>query len=397
MTTTLQDFREAEELDSRSGWTLERLQDRWSRVDHWSFVAALILIGVGFVLSMSAGPTLAARHGVDPFYYVTRQAIYAVPALAAIVFCSVLSLRDARRVGVMIFLAAILMLILLPFMGIERGGAVRWFSLAGVSVQPSEFLKPGLIVACGWMMTVRPEPGAPPGMPAAVGLLVLSCGLLASQPDWGQTALSLSAWSAMFFLTGASVIWAASGAMAVAVVALSAYASSSHFRGRIDRFLHSDGELSFQMEMTLAAIRQGGVWGMGPGEGVRKLALPDAHSDFIIAVAAEEYGLMLTLAIILLFAFITLKSLARAAASKDPFVRVTGGGLACLIGFQAAIHVGVAVHLLPTKGMTLPFVSYGGSSMLASGLTMGLLLALTRKPDPEPEPLRDPWDEGLER
>lgn len=387
---------EAEDLDSRPRWAVERLRERWSRVDHWSFMAALALIGIGFVMSMSAGPTLSARHGVDPFYYVTRQAIYAVPALAAIVFCATLSLRDARRAGVMIFLAAIVMLILLPFLGIERGGAVRWFSLAGVSVQPSEFLKPGLIVACGWMMSVKPEPGAPPGMPAAVGLLLLSCGLLASQPDWGQTALSLSAWSAMFFLTGASVVWAASGLMAVAVVALSAYASSSHFRGRIDRFLHSDGELSFQMERTLAAIKQGGIWGMGPGEGVNKLSLPDAHSDFIIAVAAEEYGLALTLIVIALFAFITLKSLARAAASKDLFVRITGGGLACLLGFQAAIHIGVAAHLLPTKGMTLPFVSYGGSSMLASGLTMGLLLALTRAPDPEPAPLRDPWDEGLE-
>ena len=386
----------AEEVDSRPRWSWEAFGERWSRVDHWSFMAAMLLIGIGFVLSMSAGPTLSARHGVDPFYYVTRQAMYAAPAVAAIACCAMLSLRGARRLGVMIFVAAIVMLLLLPFLGIERGGAVRWFSLGGVSVQPSEFLKPGLIVACGWMMSVKPEPGAPPGMPVAVGLLVLSCGLLASQPDWGQTALSLSAWSAMFFLTGASVVWAASGLMMVVVVALTAYASSGHFRGRIDRFLHSDGELSFQMERTLAAIKNGGVWGVGPGEGVNKLTLPDAHSDFIIAVAAEEYGLALTLAIISLFAFITLRSLARASASTDPFVRLAGGGLACLLGFQAAIHVGVAVHLLPTKGMTLPFVSYGGSSMIASALTMGMLLALTRSPPPEPEQRRDPWDEGLE-
>lgn len=351
----------------------------WNSVDRWSLTAVLLLFAIGLLVGLAASPPLAARNGLAPFHYVSRQAFFGALAIALMVVVSLMDPRTIRRLAALGFVAALAALALLPVFGTDFGkGAVRWFSFGFASVQPSEFLKPAFVIVCAWLIAASEDLTGPPGKGLSLFLAMVVMGLLVIQPDYGQAALVLVAWGAMFFVAGAPWRLLVALAALVAGGGALAYHNSAHFARRIEGFLSPEIEPTTQLGFATNAIREGGLLGVGVGEGSVKWSLPDAHTDFIIAVAAEEYGLVLVLVIIGLFAIITLRSLLRLLRERDPFIRLAGTGLATIFALQAIINMGVAVRLLPAKGMTLPFVSYGGSSLIAMGIAMGALLAFTR-------------------
>lgn len=351
----------------------------WRTIDRWTMACILILFAIGLLLGLAASPPLAARNGLPPFHYVERQAAFGTLALVAMLAFSMMSPQTVRRLGVLGFVVAFGALLALPFFGTDFGkGAVRWFSLGFASFQPSEFLKPGFIIIAAWLMAAAQDFDGPPGRLWSFGLMGVVVALLVMQPDFGQAALILFAWGVLYFVAGAPMLLLLVIAGLVAFGGSLAYQSSEHFARRIDGFLAADVDPRTQIGYATNAIQEGGFFGVGVGEGEVKWSLPDAHTDFIIAVAAEEYGLVLVLVILALFAVIVTRSLLRLVRERDPFTRLAGTGLACTFAVQAMINMGVAVRLLPAKGMTLPFVSYGGSSIIAAGIAVGMLLALTR-------------------
>ncbi len=351
----------------------------WRTIDKWSLVAVLVLFAIGLLLGLAASVPLAERNGLDPYYYVTKQAQFGFLALASIFGVSMMSPDMVRRLGVMGFGLSFMALILLPIFGTDFGkGAVRWFSFGFASVQPSEFLKPGFMIVIAWLMASSQDINGPPGKFLSFVLVVTVVLFLAFQPDFGQAMLVLFGWGVIYFVSGAPMILIVTVMGVTGVGGFAAYNTSEHFARRIDGFLSEDVDPRSQMGYATNAIQEGGFFGVGVGEGQVKWTLPDAHTDFIIAVAAEEYGLVLVLIIIALYATVVVRSLMRLTRERDPFTRLAGTGLACIFGVQAMINMGVAVRLLPAKGMTLPFVSYGGSSVIAAGITVGMLLAMTR-------------------
>lgn len=351
----------------------------WRTIDKWTLVGVLLLFGVGLLLALAASVPLAEKNGLPPFYYVIRQVFFGGVALAVMLLLSMMPPDQVRRLGVMGFLAAFAALVFLPFLGTDFGkGAIRWYSLGFASFQPSEFLKPGFVVLTAWLMAAAQDVGGPPGRLYSFVLTVVIVVMLALQPDFGQACLILFAWGVIYFVAGAPFMLLSVIASLAVAGGVGAYNASEHFARRIDGFLSADIDPRTQIGYATNAIQEGGFFGVGVGEGTVKWQLPDAHTDFIIAVAAEEYGLVLVLCIIALYCAITVRSLFRLMKERDPFTRLAGTGLACAFGVQAMINMGVAVRLLPAKGMTLPFVSYGGSSVIASGIALGMLLALTR-------------------
>lgn len=358
----------------------EAVLSRWWRtLDKSVLTAILILFSIGLLLGLASSPPLAEKNGLAPFHYVYRQAIFGSLALFAMVVFSMLPSKVIRRLGVIGFLLCFVALGLLPFFGTDFGkGAVRWYGLGFASVQPSEFLKPGFIVTVAWLISANGQINGPPGRLWSFIITMLIVALLIIQPDFGQACLILFGWGIIYFVAGASFILLAALALMVLAAGSMAYSYSEHFAKRIDGFLSPDIDPRTQLGYATNAIQEGGFFGVGVGEGQVKWSLPDAHTDFIISVAAEEYGLFLVVLIILLFTWIVLASLIRLLKERDAFNRLAGSGLVAMFGIQAIINVGVAVRLLPAKGMTLPFVSYGGSSIIAMGITVGMLLALTR-------------------
>ncbi len=351
----------------------------WRTVDKWTMSCVLLLFGVGILLGLAASPPLASRNGFEAFHYVQRQAFFGGLALTAMLLTSMMSPQLVRRLGVLGFFCAFAALALLPVFGTDFGkGATRWYSLGFASVQPSEFLKPGLIIVSAWLMAAAQEINGPPGRTFSFAITCVVVGFLALQPDFGQACLVLFGWGVMYFVAGAPFTLLIAMAAFVMVAGTFAYNNSEHFARRIDGFLTPEVDPTTQLGYAAGAIQEGGFFGVGVGEGSVKWSLPDAHTDFIIAVAAEEYGLILVAFIILLFMSVTVRSMLRLIRERDPFIRLAGTGLACTFGVQAIINMGVAVRLLPAKGMTLPFVSYGGSSLIAGGIAMGMLLAFTR-------------------
>jgi cell division protein FtsW len=351
----------------------------WRTIDKWSMTCIFMLFGIGLMLGLAASVPLAERNGLDPYYYVERQMFFGGLAMVTMIGVSMMSPEMVRRIGVMGFVAAFAALALLPFFGTDFGkGAVRWFSLGFAAVQPSEFLKPGFVILIAWLMAAGQDVNGPPGKSMSFVVALVIVLLLALQPDFGQAMLILFAWGVIYFVAGAPMTLIATVVGLTVTGGFFAYEVSEHFARRIDGFLSPDVDPRTQLGYAVNAIQEGGFFGVGVGEGQVKWALPDAHTDFIIAVAAEEYGLILVLAIICLYAMIVVRSLMRLLRERDPFVRLAGTGLACIFGVQAMINMGVAVRLLPAKGMTLPFVSYGGSSVIAAGITVGALLAMTR-------------------
>ncbi len=351
----------------------------WRTIDKWSMTCIMVLFGIGLLLGLAASVPLASRNGLEPFYYVQRQAFFGGLALAAMVGVSMMTPAMVRRLGVLGFALAFVALALLPIFGTDFGkGAVRWFSLGFASVQPSEFLKPGFVIVVAWLMAASFDLNGPPGKTVSFAIALVVVGLLAMQPDFGQAALVLFGWGVVYFVAGAPMTLIGIVVGMVVVGGFGAYESSEHFARRIDGFLTPDIDPRTQLGYATNAIQEGGFFGVGVGAGQVKWSLPDAHTDFIIAVAAEEYGLILVLVIIALYTTVVVRSLMRLTKERDPFIRLAGTGLACIFGVQAMINMGVAVRLLPAKGMTLPFVSYGGSSVIAAGITVGALLAMTR-------------------
>jgi cell division protein FtsW len=351
----------------------------WRTVDRWTLTCVFMLFGIGLLLALAASVPLATRNGLEPYHYVQRQAIFGGIALGAMIALSMLPPGLVRRLGSLGFVVALAALMLLPLFGTDFGkGAVRWFSLGFASVQPSEFLKPGFVIVTAWLIAAAQDLNGPPGKSVSFALMLLVVAFLAMQPDFGQSALVIFAWGVIYFVGGAPMTLILMVSAIVGLAGLAFYEASEHFARRIDGFLAPDVDPRTQLGYAANAIQEGGFFGVGLGEGQVKWSLPDAHTDFIIAVAAEEYGLILVLLILALYGVIVVRSLIRLLAERDPFARLAGAGLACIFGVQAMINLGVAVRLLPAKGMTLPFVSYGGSSVIAAGITMGMLLALTR-------------------
>ena len=351
----------------------------WRTIDKWSLTAVLGLFGIGLLLGLAASVPLASRNGLPQFHYVQRMVFFGSVALAVMVGFSMLTPAMIRRLGVLGFGLAFVALAALPIFGTDFGkGAVRWFSLGFASFQPSEFLKPGFVIVTAWLMSAAAEVNGPPGKTISLAMTVVIVAFLALQPDFGQAMLMLFGWGVIYFVAGAPMFLILIGIGLVVLGGSFAYENSEHFARRIDGFMTADIDPRSQIGYATNAIQEGGFFGVGVGQGQVKWTLPDAHTDFIIAVAAEEYGLILVLIIIALYCCVVVRSLLRLMKERDPFVRLAGSGLACIFGVQAMINIGVAVRLLPAKGMTLPFVSYGGSSVIAAGITVGMLLALTR-------------------
>lgn len=305
----------------------------WRTIDKWSLSCVLILFSIGLLLALAASVPLAEKNGFPPFYYVTKQAIFGAAALVAMIVTSMMSPLLVRRLAVLGFLVAFVALAFLPFFGTDFGkGAMRWYSLGFASVQPSEFLKPGFVVAAAWMMAASQDINGPPGKLWSFALCVSIVLMLALQPDFGQACLVLFGWGVMYFVAGAPMLLLVCMAGAVVFFGTIAYSNSEHFARRIDGFLSPDVDPRTQLGYATNAIQEGGLFGVGVGEGQVKWSLPDAHTDFIIAVAAEEYGLILVLCIIALYTGIVVRSLMRLLRERDPFIRLAGTGLACMFG-----------------------------------------------------------------
>ena len=351
----------------------------WRTVDRWSLAAILALFMIGLLLGLAASPPLAVRNGLDPFHYVTRQAVFGAMGLGCMLVISMMSPTRLRRLAVLAFGITFVAILLLPVLGTDFGkGAVRWYSLKVISVQPSEFLKPTFAVFTAWLMAASYDDKGPPGKMISFGVAVFLVLLLAAQPDFGQAGLIIATWALMYFVAGAPIALLGSIGAGVLGFGWLAYENSEHVARRIDGFLSSEVDPRTQIGYATNAIHEGGFLGVGIGNGTVKWTLPDAHTDFIIAVAAEEFGLILCVIIMALYMTVVVRSLLRLVHERDPFIRFAGTGLAVLLGMQSLINIGVAVRLLPAKAMTLPLISYGGSSLIAAGIGLGMLLAMTR-------------------
>ena len=351
----------------------------WWTVDRFMLTALLTLMLAGIVLSLAASPPVAARIGLEPFYFVNRHVLFLIPTVALMFATSFLPDRYIRRIALVVFIVSVAMVFATLVYGAEVKGARRWIVIAGVNIQPSEFLKPAFVILVAWLfgeLAKRPE------MPAnilALALLGMAVTALVLQPDFGQTMLLSLVWGSLFFLAGMRIIWMLGLGGAAALGLTIAYWTVPHVTRRIQRFLDPSSGDTFNVDQAIESFLRGGWFGRGPGEGTIKRILPESHTDFVFAVAAEEFGIVLCLALLMLFAFIVLRGLRHAIGNEDPFRRFAAAGLSILFGLQSAINMAVNVHLMPAKGMTLPFISYGGSSMISMAWGMGMLLALTRE------------------
>ncbi len=350
----------------------------WWSVDRPSLAILALIIMIGAVLIIAAGPPAAMRLRIaDEFHFPIRQFIFLAPALVLIIGVSLLPPLQARRLGVLTFAGALLLMLVALLVGGEVNGSKRWIDLGSFSLQPSEFAKPGFVIAAAWMLAEGARDPKFAGGAFAMGIYAVFALLLLLQPDFGQWALITAVWAVMFFIAGWSWLWIALLAAIGGGALTAGYFMSSHVAARIDGFLKPDAQETYQVDRALETIANGGLIGRGDTPPV-KTALPDAHTDFIFAVAGEEFGFVLCALIIVLFAVFVARTMFIAAAQRSMFARCAVAGLAAIIGFQAIINIGVSLRALPAKGMTLPFISYGGSSLLATGLTVGLIIALTR-------------------
>jgi cell division protein FtsW len=351
----------------------------WWTVDHWTLGAIATLLVLGILLIQAASPPVAMRIGQGGFYFVERHLMQLLPAVIVMVALSLLSPAQIRMTAFIVFIIALLLVIATHFVGFEIKGARRWIHLPGLSLQPSEFLKPCFIILSARLFARGLERPDFPGHAVCFGLYLLVIGNLVMQPDMGMTVLVSVVWMAQLFLAGLPVAMAGAVALLGGTGLVAAYFLLPHFASRIDRFLNPDAGDTYQISKSLEAFRSGGWFGVGPGEGQVKMSIPDAHADFIFSVAGEEFGMITCALIVSLFAFIVLRGFWRLRNEKNLFIFLSVTGLLIEFGLQAIINMGSALQLLPTKGMTLPFISYGGSSLIALALAAGMLLALTRK------------------
>ncbi len=351
----------------------------WWTVDRWMLAALAALLFCGVILVLAASPAVSMRIGLDRFYLARHHFVFMPVAVATIVAVSLLDLRNLRRLAAIGFAAALVLTALTPVVGSEIKGAARWIGVAGFSLQPSEFLKPTFAVVAAWLFAAQHGRNPLPGNMISIGLYGAVVVLLLMQPDLGMAAVMSATWFAQFFLAGLPMFWVLTLASLGVAGVLGAYLAFAHVRERIDGFLDPSTADSYQVDRSLEAFMNGGLAGTGPGQGTVKAVLPDAHSDFIFAVAGEEFGLLLCLLLVALFAFVVLRGFARLAQESNLFALLSTSGLLIAFGLQAVINMASTLHLVPTKGMTLPLISYGGSSLLALSLAMGMVLALTRR------------------
>lgn len=356
------------------------LAEWWRTVDKGLIAAALILLGAGIMLSLAAGPAAAAKLDIeDPFHFVYRQAGFVLAAIGVLLGSSLLDPVWARRVCLVLFVACFLLMAGLLLFGHEAKGATRWIRLWGTTFQPSEIIKPALVVLTAWLLAQRDKFPAGPWAPIAFAFYAVTVGLLLLQPDVGQSALVTAAFVIVFFVAGLPWMWVGVFAVLGTILPVLLYSIIPHVRFRVDSFLNPTDYDTYQIDKARQAIERGGLFGVGPGEGTVKRVLPDAHTDFVYAVAGEEFGLLLLVGLTVIFAVIAIKGIMEASKQADIYQRAAGVGLYAIFGLQAAVNMSVNLSLIPPKGMTLPLVSSGGSSLLGSALTLGLALALTRK------------------
>jgi cell division protein FtsW len=350
-------------------------------VDRPLLAGILALMTGGVLFGLAASPAVAERLNLSSLHFVHRQVFYVVLAIPLMLALSFLNPRYIRRLALFLLVAGMAGVVATLLVGAEIKGARRWlnFPVLG-TVQPSEFVKPAFVLVAAWAFSEGARRSDVPGTWLAILLLPAAIVPLMLQPDVGQTMLLAAVWCGLFFLAGLHIVWVGGlGVMAVLLLAV-AYRFYPHVAGRIDRFLHDKGSQdSFQVDTALESFQSGGLLGKGPGEGTVKRILPDAHTDFIFAVTAEEFGMFVALLLVALFAFVVLRALLLAWRTPDPFCRFAAAGLAMLFGTQAFINLAVNLHMVPPKGMTLPFISYGGSSMLSLAVGAGFLLAVTRR------------------
>jgi cell division protein FtsW len=359
------------------------LVDWWFTVDRVLLATILVIVGAGLLLSLAASPSIALKRGLPTFYFVQRHFVFALASVVLLLAVSLLSQAQVRRLSLAVFLGALALMVMALLAGAEINGARRWLHFAGYSLQPSEFAKPAFVVLSAWLIAESERRPDMPAMALAVALYLVFAGLLVLQPDVGQMLLVSLVWCALFLLAGRSLTLFFGLAAGLAGAVFVAYMNLGYVRWRVARFLHPSVGDSFQTDRALQSFIEGGFFGKGPGEGTVKTVLPDAHTDFIFAVIAEEYGVLACLVILGLFGLVAIRVFARHVDRANAFAPLAAAGLVLLFALQAIINMGVNVGLIPAKGITLPFISNGGSSMLAVGLTMGMLLAVTRRrPDP---------------
>ena len=351
----------------------------WWTVDRLNLFALLLLIVVGSVLVAAGSPPVAKRLDLPTFYFVHRHQIFLLIGLVVMLVVSMLPPVAIRRLAVMGFCASMFLMLLVPFIGEETKGAHRWISIAGISIQPSELMKPCFAVVIAWVCAESHKRIDFPAYRLAIGIYLAAAFLLLIQPDLGMTITITAAWGIQLFLAGLPMFWVAILGVLAICGGVGAYYVFPHVAKRIDNFLDPQAGDNYQIARSLEAFRNGGLLGRGPGEGEVKQILPDSHTDFIFAVAGEEFGVIVCVLILGLFAFVVLRGLSRVWRENDLFLVLAVAGILAEFGVQSIINMGVSVNLFPAKGMTLPFLSYGGSSVVAIALGMGMMLALTRK------------------
>ena len=348
-------------------------------VDRWLLGGVGLLMLCGILLGLAGSPPVAERIGLPTFHFVNRQVMYLVPAIIVLLVTSFLSPRHVRRVGLIVFALGLLGVIGTLFIGADIKGARRWLQIGPLGIQPSEFLKPAFVIIAAWAFSEGARRKDMPGTIIAILLLLGTVAPLVLQPDVGQTTLLIACWCTLFFLAGLHLFWVAGLGGASVILAFLAYKLFPHVTARVNHFLEKGSGDTFQVDTALESFTAGGWLGKGPGEGTIKRILPDSHTDFIFAVTGEEFGIIACLLVMTLFAFVVLRGLYLAQRNEDPFCRLAAAGLITLFGLQSTINMAVNLNLIPPKGMTLPFVSYGGSSLISLALGMGFLLAVTRR------------------
>ena len=351
----------------------------WWTIDKPMLFGLIALMFLGLILSFAASPSIAEQLGLESYFFVKRHAIFAIPALFMLLFVSFLNTKLIRRLALLMFIGGLLLLIYTLFAGDVVKGSRRWISIFGFSVQPSEIVKPAFIILVAWLFAENAKRPDIPGNVFAILLLAVFGAVLVAQPDIGQTALITLTWCVMFFMAGLSWLWImVLGGMSIAGMT-AAYLFVPHVTGRIDRFLNPESGDTYQVDKALEAFFSGGWFGRGPGEGVVKRGVPDSHTDFIFAIIGEEFGIIACLVLALFFLLLVMRGLYLGFRQEDTFVRLAVGGLIIMFGMQAGINMMVNLQLAPTKGMTLPFISYGGSSLVSVAIAMGMVLGLARK------------------
>ena len=354
--------------------------DWWWTVDRWLLTGLGALMVLGIVLTMAGSPAVAERLGLQSFHFVNRQVLFLGVCAAFLVGISFLPPRYVRRLALFIYIGGMALVVATLLYGVEVKGSKRWI----LGIQPSEFIKPAFVILAAWAFSEGARRRDVPGTLIAMALLPLTVAPLVLQPDIGQTILISTVWAALFFMAGLHYLWVAGiGGLGVTGVYF-AHRYIPHVRSRIDKFLDpAAGGVSasdtFQVDTAMESFISGGWFGKGPGEGTMKRILPDSHTDFIFAVTGEEFGVLFCMVIVSIFAVIVLRGLYISSKNEDPFCRFAAAGLVVLFGVQSAINMAVNLHLMPAKGMTLPFISYGGSSMISLGIGMGFLIAVTRR------------------